>query len=209
MERSIILSKEEVKWILCGTKTSIRRLIPEQPLSRLCYTFAGAENGTWGYPSETAWNYWGDDYRLPKNITKKELSKRWSPIACVDDILYVREPWYNGGSRYMYRADYSANEVFYKNGKQVTIKWRPASVMPKDAARIRLKVKNVSIERLQDITSDGIRSEGLTSMCTMLGDTEIARAEYKLFWDSTPAAKKYSCPFDKNPFVWVIEFEKM
>lgn len=58
MERSIILSKEEVKWILCGTKTSIRRLIPEQPLSRLCYTFAGAENGTWGYPSETAWNYW-------------------------------------------------------------------------------------------------------------------------------------------------------
>ena len=145
MERSIILSKEEVKWILCGTKTSIRRLIPEQPLSRLCYTFAGAENGTWGYPSETAWNYWGDDYRLPKNITKKEISKRWSPVACVDDILYVREPWYNGGSRYMYRADYSANEVFYKNGKQVTIKWRPASVMPKDAARIRLKVKNVSV----------------------------------------------------------------
>lgn len=79
----------------------------------------------------------------------------------------------------------------------------------KDAARIRLKVKNVSVERLQDITSDGIRSEGLTSMCAMLGDTEIARAEYKLFWDSTPAAKKYSCPFGKNPFVWVIEFEKM
>lgn len=52
----------------------------------------------------------------------------------------------------MYRANYSDREKFYRNGKEIEIKWEPSIHMPKEAARIWLNVKDVRVERLQDIT---------------------------------------------------------
>lgn len=51
----------------------------------------------------------------------------------------------------MYRADYTDAEKYYKNGKEVAIRWHPSIHMPKEAARIFLRVTNVRVERLQDI----------------------------------------------------------
>lgn len=65
------------------------------------------------------------------------------------DILYVQETWYKNAVRYMYKADYAEDEKFYCAGKEVSIKWRPSIHMPKEAARIFLRVTSVRVERLQ------------------------------------------------------------
>ena len=81
--------------------------------------------------------------------------------------------------------------------------------MPKEAARIWLKVTNVRVERLQDITADSIRNEGLSSLAVQCGDMEIALKEWENLWNST--IKKSDLDrygWDANPWVWVIEFER-
>lgn len=81
--------------------------------------------------------------------------------------------------------------------------------MPKEAARIWLKVTDVRVERLQDIDIDGIRNEGLPSMAVHAGDMEIALKEWEILWDN--AIKKFDLDrygWDGNPYVWVVEFER-
>ena len=81
--------------------------------------------------------------------------------------------------------------------------------MPKEAARIFLKVADVRAERLQDIDIDGIRNEGLLSAAVHCGDMEIALKEWEILWNST--IKKSDLDrygWDANPWVWVIEFER-
>lgn len=77
------------------------------------------------------------------------------------DILWVRETWHKDAGRYMYRANYIEDEKFYRNGQEVTLRWHPSIHMPKEAARIFLRVKDVRVERLQNITCADITSEGV------------------------------------------------
>jgi hypothetical protein len=102
----------------------------------------------------------------------------------------------------MYRADYTDAEKYYKNGKEVAIRWHPSIHMPKEAARIFLRVTNVRVERLQDMTDDDAEAEGCFDYTsTALGFPDV--------WDST--IKKSNLDFygwDANPLVWVIEFER-
>lgn len=208
--KPILFNTEMVRAILSGDKTCTRRVIKPQPKSKLCYTFAGGDCGTWGYyPSSSSLEIWGEEYRLPDDITKDDLEKRWIPPYHADDILYVRETWFKDVDRYMYRADYSDREKFYRNGKEIEMKWKPSIHMPKEAARIWLKVTDVRVERLQNIDIDGIRNEGLSSMAVHVGDTEIALKEWAILWSST--IKKSDIDrygWDANPWVWVIEFER-
>ena len=91
--KPILFNTEMVRAILDGRKSYTRRVIKPQPQSRLCYTYAGGNCGTWGYPSKTAYENWGDEYKLPEDITDEELKRRWNPPYHTDDILYVRETW--------------------------------------------------------------------------------------------------------------------
>lgn len=91
--KHILFNTEMVRAILDGRKSCTRRIVKPQPQSRLCYTFAGCNCGTWGYPSKTAYENWGDEYKLPEDITDEELKRRWNPPYHTDDILYVRETW--------------------------------------------------------------------------------------------------------------------
>ncbi len=87
--------------------------------------------------------------------------------------------------------------------------WHPSIHMPKEAARIFLKITNVKAERLQDIDIDGIRNEGLLSAAVHCEDMEIALKEWEILWNST--IKKSDLDrygWDANPYVWVIEFEQ-
>lgn len=96
--RPILFNTEMVRAVLDGRKVVTRRLIKPQPKSRLCYTYAGNYKvGTWGYPSNTAHEFWGEEYKLPNNIAKEDLAKRWNPPCHTDDILYVRETWQKAG----------------------------------------------------------------------------------------------------------------
>lgn len=219
----ILFNTEMVRAILDGRKTVTRRVMKPQPKSKLCYTFAGSHKkdiGRWGYPSNTAHEFWGKEFKLPDDIAEEELKKKWNPPYHTDDVLYVRETWApiypnkesNEVCGYIYEEDsLEEYDKRYPDGKdyQWGGKWRPSIHMPKEAARIWLKVKDVRVERLQDITVDEIRNEGLNSMAVHAGDMEIALSEWKNLWNST--IKKSDLDlygWDASPWVWVIEFER-
>lgn len=132
------------------------------------------------------------------------------------DILYVRETWKKAPNGYYYYEDWQRNDI-----ADVT-KWKPSIHMPKEAARIWLKVMNVRVERLQEITPKGAESEGVGNLFyDDIGygeknygtevDTEygIAKEQFAWLWEST--IKKSDLDrygWDANPWVWVIEFER-
>ena len=129
------------------------------------------------------------------------------------DILYVRETWYKDPTRYMYKANYSDTEKFFRDGKEVQIKWRPSIHMPKEAARLFLRVTDVQVERLQDITSGQIDAEGCKEWAYSAKTGELLPSGPSFFqikWDRT--IKPADLPlygWDANPWVWVIEFERV
>lgn len=135
-------------------------------------------------------------------------AERTCPI-CPGDILYVRETWYKGLERYLYRANYSDTEKFYRGGKEIKIKWHPSIHMPKEAARIWLRVTNVRVERLQDIDGKGCVKEGIEEEPLKYVGDEFVKGMFHDLWDSTIKKSdldRYS--WDANPWVWVIEFER-
>ena len=91
-------------------------------------------------------------------------------------------------------------------GKAPT-RWRPSIYMPREAARIFLRVTNVRVERLQDITEEDARKEGC--MSGMITGTCNARGQFQDLWDSLNAKRGRGYGWDTNPWVWVIEFERV
>lgn len=205
--KPILFNTEMVRANLDGRKSCTRRIVKPQPQGRLCYTFAGCDCGTWGYPSKTAYENWGDEYKLPEDITDEELKRRWNPPYHTDDILYVRETWKKAPNGYYYYEDWQKNDI-----ADIT-KWKPSIRMPKEAARIWLKVTDVRVERLQEITEVGIQKEGVeVEPKECAGKFDFISELFLLFqrlWDST--IKKSDLDrygWDTNPYVWVIEFER-
>lgn len=187
--KPILFNTEMVRAILDGRKTCTRRIIKAEKVDNVLNSPARKSNPD-----------------IPDaQFIKCLVDMKYEP----GDILYVRETWYKSPLRYMYRADYSNTEQFYTDGKEVNIKWHPSIHMSKEAARIWLRVTDVRVERLQDITIDDIRGEGLSSVAVHAGDMEIALEEWKMLWNSTikkPDIDRYG--WDASPWVWVIEFER-
>lgn len=83
--------------------------------------------------------------------------------------------------------------------KSTDYKWRPSIHMPREAARIFLRVTDLRVERVQDIDDDGVVAEGLN-----IGDP------FDELWNSTiKPADRDLYGWDANPWVWVIEFERI
>lgn len=127
------------------------------------------------------------------------------------DILYVRETWgypiaLNSDKQYIFRADEVAESDF-KNDSHI---WHPSIHMPKEAARIWLKVTNVRVERLQEITPQGAWKEGARCSCLHpVPDCAGNKTAFVNIWNST--IKKSDLDWygwSANPWVWVIEFER-
>ena len=97
--------------------------------------------------------------------------------------------------------------------------WHPSIHMPREAARIFLLVKNVRVERLQDITEEQARAEGVESAfeyntiegpVIRLDEDGYFYYGFKALWDSTIKPKDRSrYGWAANPWVWVIEFEQI
>ena len=127
------------------------------------------------------------------------------------DILYVREAWsitdnlWNGMDMILYRADYNGNQ--YSN-----IRWRPSIHMPKEIVRIFLRVKDVRVERLQDITEKQAQAEGFYKGWKATEHSSMALTAKQAFmwtWDYTiKPADRIIYGWLPNPWVWVIEFER-
>ena len=139
------------------------------------------------------------------------------PPPCLPgDILYVRETWQKHRIRkpqkavpadfkeiqYSYRAD---GELANSDGSPFV--WRPSIHMPKEAARIFLRVKSVTVERLNDMQEDDAIAEGFPDLGV---DADSPLERFSVLWDSTinrEDLENYS--WNANPWVWVIEFEKI
>lgn len=112
------------------------------------------------------------------------------------DILYVRETWTSFVGSYLYRAD-------QKPGMKNPGKWRSSIHMPREAARIFLRVTDVRVEQLQEIDSAGVYAEGTN------GNFGATRGAFIDLWDSTiKPADRERYGWAANPWVWVIEFER-
>ena len=133
--KPILFNTEMVRAILERRKTATRRVVKPQPKTQL-----------FSVPIGTCW----DGY-----FCEKDSPVMVRPPYFPGDILYVREAFFKDALRYMYKANYSDSEKFFQNDKEVSIKWRPSIHMPREAARIFLRVKDVWVERLQDIQERG------------------------------------------------------
>ena len=210
----ILFNTDMVKAILDGRKTATRRAIkPANPFKNREGYHQGS--GLWvdGYSQDEEAKGYIKDYSVSSCwMTKKYYMEKYAPYR-IGDILYIRETW-----QYLNRLDgneqimentgkyyYAATDILPTGGyvdsrgiTHETIPWRPSIHMPKEAARIWLKVTGVGIERLQDIDDNGILKEGLEIGCY-----------FEDIWDSTVKKsdrKKYG--WEANPWVWVIEFER-
>lgn len=188
--KPILFNAEMVRAILDGRKTCTRRIVKHDVEAILNSPYHKEH---------------------PEVEDKQIISKLCMPLYQPGDILYVRETWSLrfDGEKYFYKADKNTSREEKRLLDYNDVRWHPSIHMPKEAARIWLKVTDVRVERLQEITIDGIRNEGLLSMAVHAGDMEIALNEWELLWNSTikkPDLDRYG--WDANPYVWVIEFER-
>lgn len=189
--KPILFNTEMVRAILDGRKTCTRRICKD---ANECTVpdmdFYNADRRTYAV----------HNFVDKEHTEQLSTAERTCPI-CTGDILYVRETWKEAPKGYYYYEDWQKDDI-----ADVT-KWNPSIHMPKEAARIWLKVTDVRVERLQEITEVQAQAEGcnsglLTGACT-------ARGQFEDLWNST--VKKSDIDrygWDANPWVWVIEFER-
>ena len=190
----ILFNTDMVRAILDGRKTVTRRVIDIDVSNQFDVEHDGKT--VLAYIDQET----GDSY-APTKIC------RYQP----GDTMYVRETWYKGLNRILYKANYSENEKFYENGKEIQIKWHQSIHMPKEAARIWLKVKDVRVERLQCMSWDDICNEGIISDSNVRDDFSFRMLQNKFrnLWNSTIKKSDLNgFGWDANPWVWVIEFER-
>lgn len=186
--KPILFNTEMVRATLDGRKDATRRIVKG---------FI-PDDAVWGYTAFTP-----KGYISCRGTFADGYGEKFFKLPCKPgDILYVRETWKKAPNGYYYYEDWQRKDI-----ADVT-KWKPSIHMPKEAARIWLKVTDVRVERLQDIKAEGIRNEGISSMAVHAGDMEIALKEWENLWNST--IKKSDLDrygWDANPYVFVIEFE--
>ncbi len=127
----------------------------------------------------------------------------------VGDVLYVRETWAGlNENEYLYQADDPDVNVWkIWRDKGVGAKyerWMSPVTMPREAARLFLRVKDVRVERVQDISPEDCESEGYFE--TALVEPR-PRSWFSDVWDAHNAKRWYG--WDSNPWAWVIEFERV
>ena len=228
--KPILFNQSMVQAILDGRKTATRRAIKGLPVDA---KFAG-----WLLDStmqEDVKDIGKAGFRTNKP-TKKAGCVFVKPPYKVGDILYVRETWGIGGfncdSNEMfveYRADGKTSKIllseekfrkYYDSISGSEPDFRPSIFMPKEAARIFLKVMDVRVERLQNINGCGLEKEGIKtgithfkSMFNNFGNAEhykVAQEKFSSIWDSTVKKKDIkNYGWKTNPWVWVIEFERV
>lgn len=183
--KPILFNTEMVRAILEGRKTVTRRVVKSGHLRVLDSPYHKEH---------------------PDVPDKTLLGKLCLPPYQPGDTLWVRETWAKSmAGTFMYQADDKAIMVE---------RWRPSIHMPREAARLFLRVTGVRVERLKDIDGHGILKEGIDNgksnpaMGTRWENMQsMAFAE---LWNST--LKPADLPlygWAANPWVWVIEFERI
>lgn len=202
--KPILFNTEMVRAILDGRKTVTRRIVKHNVDAVL-----------------------NSPYHMehPEIEDKQIISKLCRPPYQTGDMVYVRETWSEWTDGYVYKA---WNEPFPQAGQMSIMKWHPSIHMPKEAARIWLKVTNVRVERLQEMKPVDVIKEGAYPDCwdclntygesgsqccygteEQCSQCDEVMMEWEKLWNST--IKKSDIDrygWNVNPWVWVIEFER-
>lgn len=210
--KPILFNTEMVRGVDAGIKTATRRVVKPQPKGRLVQEL----------PCSCWPGYFGEE-NTPRVVR---------PPYLVGGILYVRETWATPyGGEYRYRADYKDHDIVAADRGNVSIsanmvRWRPSIHMPKEAARMFGRVTGLRVQRVQDITDEEARREGCAD-----------RADFHRVWNGCYAKPRpvkgedgeidhyESWPWEDiretrthkgkpwhvigNPWVWVIEFQRI
>ena len=195
--KPILFNEEMVRAILDGRKTCTRRIIKPQPDEKHTYPLGFVTDST--EKKEVGCFGFGID-ECGGSI--KYVKPPYQP----GDTLYVRETWKKAPNGYYYYEDWQRNDI-----ADVT-KWKPSIHMPKEAARIWLKVTDVRVERLQEINGDDALAEGVDKYIHANGtlNEDQIITSFIGIWNST--IKKSNLDrygWDANPYVFVIEFVKI
>ena len=211
--KPILFNTEMVRAILDGRKTCTRRLVKTRRKDACgFYVTRKKTDGTFA-----------GIYEYDENESMFDNSLE--PLYQPGDILYVRETVWQKTGHYL-DVDGETKAVWCNEFKYVATdekpetgwnySWvkRPSIHMPKEAARIWLKVTDVRVERLQEITEDGAKAEGANfkngknvGFEEKMNRTAIER--FAEIWNST--IKKSDIDqygWNASPWVWVIEFER-
>lgn len=210
--RPILFSTEMVRAILDGRKTQTRRIVKPQP----------DDDGLWNdtdFPRSLQSELKGWNGVVEKTGESKEFRCIYGK---VDDILWVREtfnyeypslkPYYKASPETL--PDY-LKELSEKYGSK-HLEWKPSIFMPREACRIELRITNVKVERLQSISEEDARREGVKYDLTLefnqylnyekgIYQCQTAVESFKTLWLEINGEKSWS----ENPFVWVITFERV
>lgn len=191
--KPILFNTEMVRAILDGRKTCTRRICKDANE----YTVPDME-----FYNADKRTYAVHNFADKKHTEQLSIAERTCPI-CPGDILYVRETWKKAPNGYFYYEDWQRDDI------ADVAKWKPSIHMPKEAARIWLKVTDVKVERLQNIDGKGCVKEGIEEEPLKHVGEDFVKGMFHDLWDSTinkSDIDRYG--WGANPWVWVIEFER-
>lgn len=182
-DRPILFSGPMVRAILAGTKAQTRRVMKPQPRVRPEFD---EETSSWV-------QFDGDRIACSVRV-----------LYASGDRLWVRETWADdeqfGGI--IYRADHKGDDPI-GNG------WRSSIHMPRIASRLTLTVTDVRVQRLQDISPDDVRAEGVEIPWHHIGDLHDPHRwkhdHFRPLWDSINGKKPVRTWAD-NPWVVAVSF---
>jgi hypothetical protein len=232
-ERPILYSSPMICAILEDRKTMTRRVVKWKPIHEglnlsatslsLGYYCTGAPLSGHVLHSRDGRGVWND-----------RTHPAHCPYGRVGERLWVRESFYAYG-KYRFTGErtetgkpevefwdctldangsyrYAADETLPKPSSRYEFGWhkRPSIFMPRIASRVTLEIKNIRVERLQDISQEDMAAEGFRAYVDEASPRlhEIAREDFGKGWDGINGKRK-GCSWQNNPFVWVIEFRKV
>jgi hypothetical protein len=203
-ERPILFSAPMVCAILSGAKTQTRRVYKPRPQDNIDDPLGAL----WSLPSP----YGAPGDRLWVRETWGLHDHGDSGAFSCQSVRGLSEGWARERYAVTYQADWGSNmEECY---------WRPSIHMPRWASRITLEVSGVRVERLEDISEDDARSEGVESVQAIQRwrnymrereshgineTTTTARGSFMSLWESINGTESLVA----NPWVWVVEFRRV
>ncbi len=188
-ERPILFSGPMVRAILDGQKTQTRRVVKPHPSDDCFVVYELSMGEQWPYRSDEDGSGFVGDMEIPLKC----------PYGMHGDRLWVRESWSDrGDNNVAYRATNNvrmAGEKEYVRLMEQGTQWKPSIHMPRWASRITLEVTGIRVEKLNDMPSHDHVKEGFEDF-----------SSFADLWQSVNAGRGFG--WDKNPWVWVVDFVK-
>lgn len=197
-ERPIILKAHEVRAALDGRQTQFRRVVKPQP--QLNGRWMEWRNGKGVLITEQCSNWSPFDTGFRRAVSEHPY---FCPYGQPGDRIWVKETWQKAGGASGYWWYRSTDSEADDGGSPVS-QWRSSIHMPRHASRITLEITSIRVERLQDITEADAMAEGVDAGKYAGLERAAARA-YSDLWESIHGPGSW----EANPWVWVVEFNKV